>query len=165
MDFDRYVVFFLVKTKQLDCHVLVADDFPDDLTLLVRALQDVTHFRISHMARDGEEVIAYLEGKAQYADRARYPFPHLLILDLKMPRVDGFGVLRWVQAHAKQALVVVTLTGSNDPEDEERASAMGADAVFTKPVGLQQIREVAGRVEQFMRTAPKGIHCLGGVRE
>src|SRR4051812_7752571 len=105
MVFDRYVVVFLVKMKQLKCQVLVADDLPDDLTLLVRALKDVTHFRISHMARDGEEVIAYLEGRAKYADRARYPFPHLLILDLKMPRVDGFGVLRWVQEHAKCALV------------------------------------------------------------
>ncbi|MDB6112459.1 MAG: response regulator receiver protein [Pedosphaera sp.] len=157
--FDRVVLTFLVKTKQLDCHVLVADDLPDDLTLIARALKDMTHFRVTHMARDGEEVIEYLEGRAHYADRQRYPFPQLLILDLKMPRVDGFGVLRWVQAHARRALVVVALTGSNNPEDEELAKGLGADAVFTKPVGLQPIREMVSRIEQFMLTAPKGVNC------
>jgi CheY-like chemotaxis protein len=157
--FDRVVLTWLVKTKQLDCHVLVADDLQDDLTLLARALKDMTHFRVTHMAKDGEEVIAYLEGKANYADRQRFPYPHLLILDLKMPRMDGFGVLRWLQAHARHALVVVALTGSNDPQDQERAKGLGADVVYTKPIGLRPIRELASCIEQFMRTAPKGIKC------
>ena len=138
---------------------MIAEDNEDDLVLLCLTLKEMTHFHVAFKAGSGEEVIVYLKGDGVYGDRAAHPFPHLLILDLKLPRVDGFEVLRWIQTHPIASLVVVVLTGSQNPKDAARARALGADAVFVKPVGLAHIREMAARVERFMETAPKGVTC------
>jgi len=145
--------------KRLDCWVLVADDDADDLLLLCRTLEDMTRFRIALKAGNGEAVLAYLNGDGEYGDREAHPFPHLLILDLKLPGVDGFEVLRWIQTHPIPPLVVVVITGSQNPKDAARARALGANAVFVKPVGLAHIREMTVQVERIMETAPKGVTC------
>ncbi len=150
---------YSMTKERPDCNVVVADDYPPDLELLVRTFKTLTHFHISYQALDGAEVIAYFKGDPPFNDRKRFPWPHLLILDLKMPLTNGFDVLDWIQSHQVPKLVIVVLTGSENPDDAIRARNMGADAVYIKPVSLDHIREMVSRIERFMETAPKGITC------
>ena len=83
---------------------------------------------------DGEELIEYLKGGGPFAERARYPKPDLLLLDLKMPRVDGLQVLDWLAQHAEYAgLPRVMLSGSGLEQDVQEAYRRGANTYFTKP--------------------------------
>src|SRR5437773_12224722 len=94
--------------------ILLADDSEDDILLVSHAFEQAGIANPLAVVRDGEEAIAYLEGKGQYGDRALYPLPVLMLLDLKMPRTDGFQVLRWIRLHAHfKALPVIVLTTSS----------------------------------------------------
>jgi len=94
--------------------------------------------------RDGDEAISYLSGIGKYADREEFPFPDLLLLDLKMPGVDGLGVLRWVrQQYAPRHLRVVVLTSSPDLRDVNVAYRLGADSFLVKPL---EFEDAAGLV-------------------
>lgn len=114
--------------------LLVAEDNAMDALLLERVLErcgSVFHF--SHVD-DGEGVIDYLTGRNGYNDRARYPVPNLILLDLKMPRKDGFAVLRWRQETPDFVQVpVVVFSSSNLQEDVSRAYALGANSYAVKP--------------------------------
>ena len=98
--------------------VLVAEDNPDDVLLLQRALAKSSFGLPVRCVSDGQEVLDYLEGHPPFSDRLRYPLPTLLLLDLKMPRVDGFEVLTWLRQHPSLGrMLVVVLTGSPMKED------------------------------------------------
>jgi len=127
--------------------ILFVDDSEDDEILFKRSV------RLSGLAnplivlRDGDAAIEYLQGDGAYADRSKYPLPRVLMLDLKMPKKDGFEVLKWVrqQEHLKEILVVV-LTSSDRPEDLDRSRELGANKVITKPCGVPELRKLE---EQF----------------
>ncbi|HZQ46646.1 MAG TPA: response regulator [Verrucomicrobiae bacterium] len=139
--------------------MLLLDDYEPDLALLTSVLKSETEFRIVHKARDGGDVITYLKGDPPYDDRQRFPMPHLLIIDLKMMKVDGFDILQWIKANKLIKLVTVVLTGSTNPADEALAYELCADIVLHKPIGLENIRKLVCSIETFMETAPKGVHC------
>ena len=112
----------------------------DDLFLMHRALKKAAVTNPVYIARDGQEVIDYLEGQGPYADRKTYPLPGLLLLDLKMPRVDGFDVLAWVKSHAAfDALPTVVLSGSGLEEDLLKAKGLGADDYQVKPTAPDEL--------------------------
>jgi CheY-like chemotaxis protein len=95
------------------------------------------------VAGDGREGIAYLEGLPPFQDRRSHPFPDLVILDLLMPEVDGFGVLEWLQSRkATRQIPVVVLTASKDPTHEERSLGLGATAFHSKPGDPEGLAEV-----------------------
>jgi CheY-like chemotaxis protein len=77
--------------------VLLADDLEDDRILLKLALAHTSFIHIVGETSDGIETIAYLQGEGKYADREKHPYPDLLLLDLKMPKRDGFEVLKWIR--------------------------------------------------------------------
>src|ERR1035438_8483717 len=80
-------------------NVLVVEDSADDVELLLiaaRTAPDVVSF---HMVKDGEQALAYLKGEGQFADRKAHPLPHLVLLDLSLPGMDGFEVLAWIRQH------------------------------------------------------------------
>jgi CheY-like chemotaxis protein len=86
------------------------------------------------VCRDGEEVLAYLQGKEPYANRQEYPFPRLLILDLKMPKLGGLDVLRWIRHHPHCAVIpTLILSTSILKTDIQEAYELGANAYLTKP--------------------------------
>lgn len=96
------------------------------------------------LLRDGDEALAYLEGRGAYADRAAFPLPTLVVLDLRLPKVSGMDVLRWIRSRPElSSLVVFMLTNSTLPEALDRAIAAGADSWFAKPLRLEQLAEVA----------------------
>ena len=117
--------------------ILVADDDPDDVFLLSRAFLTVgLPHRVLHV-RDGQEAISYLAGEKNYVDRFRFPLPALLVLDLKLPRRNGFEVVSWVREQQKfQDLPIAVISSSEKPEDLQRAKQLGADDYRIKPAGL-----------------------------
>ena len=95
------------------------------------------------VAQDGQMAIDYLAGEGAFADRGKYPLPCLVLLDLKMPKVNGMDVLAWIrrQPHLKK-LVVVVLSSSAQPEDVERAYELGANSYIEKPIELERTQEI-----------------------
>src|SRR2546430_537091 len=102
--------------------ILLAEDRQDDVLLIRRAFKKAGISNPVHLVRDGEQVMAYLQGQGKFADRRLHPFPELLLLDLKMPRMDGMEVLTWLKSHPEFKLLrVVVLTSSEDIHDVNKA--------------------------------------------
>lgn len=125
-------------------HILLVEDREDDVLFFRRAFRsaDLLH-RITHL-QDGEEAIKYLSRQAPYDDPAQHPVPDVIVLDLKMPKKDGFEVLQWLrdQSALKPAPVVI-LTSSDRDYDKQRAKELGAGSYYTKPVDFTQLVGVA----------------------
>jgi CheY-like chemotaxis protein len=124
--------------------ILVAEDREDDIILIRRAFTRARVVNPIHVVRDGEEALAYLKGEGKYANRADYPFPELVLLDLKMPRMDGFEVLRWVRAQPNlRTLRVVVLTSSEDVRDVNLAYQLGANSFLVKPGEFERFLDIS----------------------
>jgi len=93
------------------------------------------------VVEDGECVVDYLKGKPPYDKRAKDPLPGMLLLDLKMPRMDGFEVLAWLRKSREfNALPVVVLSSSPRESDIGRAKELGAREYLVKPLGYQELK-------------------------
>ena len=133
--------------------VLLVDDNPDDVLLMRRAFNATTISAPLVVLGGGEAAIEYLSGSGPYADRTVHPLPLLMLLDLKMPRVSGFDVLRWLREQpALKRLPVVVLTSSSQDEDINNAYDLGVNSYIVKPSGLKQIAEVAAQVNSYWLT-------------
>lgn len=125
--------------------VLLVEDNPDDAFLLQRAFRKGGFNAEIQVIKDGEAAIAYLRGDGVHADRTRSPLPALVLLDLKLPRKDGFEVLAWLRARPGLGrLPVVVLTSSREQADVDRAYALGANAYFVKPGAFDALQELVG---------------------
>ena len=123
--------------------VLLVEDNADDISLFERAFGRTGFPHVLETVRSGDEAIAYLSGEGVYADRRRYPLPALLLLDIKLPRKDGFEVLDWIRHHENLApLRVIMLTGSARSEDVNRAYRMGANSYLSKPVNASSFVDI-----------------------
>jgi CheY-like chemotaxis protein len=127
--------------------VLYVEDNPDDFTLLELASRRCgTPFSLQRAA-DGEEAIAYLNGATAYGDREAHPFPDLVLLDLKLPRLDGFEVLQWIRDNpVTRALPVVVLAGSRFRADIRRALELGAQSYAAKPGTLAELEVLVDQI-------------------
>lgn len=119
--------------------ILLVEDNPDDEALTMRA------FKKSHLAndvivaRDGVEALDYLFGTGAYEGRDVADKPHLILLDLKLPRLDGMDVLERIRSDERVKLIpVVVLTSSREQEDLVRSYALGANSYIRKPVDFNQ---------------------------
>lgn len=123
--------------------LLVIEDTRDQ-ALLVGAAARRAHPGLDvRIANNGVEGVAYFAGRAPFEDETSRPAPDLVILDLFMPELDGFGVLTWLKDNlSPMPFPVVVLTSSHKPEDEERARELGAVEIFSKPGELQALGEV-----------------------
>jgi CheY-like chemotaxis protein len=136
--------------------VLMADDCEDDCQLVEMAFRNSERLQFVGHVCDGEEAIAYLKGEGKFADREQYPFPDLLLLDLKMPRVDGYDVLRWLQTQSFPQLVVVVLSGSDRREDMAMALQLGAHFYQSKQVDLTAQLKMLHVFEQYLSRKETG---------
>src|SRR5215831_11148176 len=127
--------------------VLLAEDDPDDVLLTQIAFERARLVNPLQVVRDGEEAIAYLKGEGDFADRTRFPFPILLLLDLKMPKVDGFQVLAWLKSQPQGLqLPVAIMTSSDQDPDINRAHGLGADSYLIKPPNAMTLLELVQRI-------------------
>lgn len=114
--------------------ILLVDDSDDDLVLMKHACQ-AAHFKPSvRTVSNGEDAMSYLKGEGAYASRDKFPLPTVMLLDLNMPRVNGFEVLAWVRTQPLlKRLSIIVLSASARPEDVERAFDLGANSYLVKP--------------------------------
>ena len=130
--------------------ILLAEDSQDDILLIRRAFRQANIINPLQVVRDGEEVIAYLSGDGRYANRAEYPLPELLLLDLKMPGLDGFDVLRWIRDQpGLQAMRIVVLSSSQQIRDVNLAYRLGANSFLVKPVDFKDLVELTQAIQGY----------------
>jgi CheY-like chemotaxis protein len=124
--------------------ILLVEDNPDDEILTVRALRKSKLLNEVVVARDGVEAWDYLIGKGQYADRDITKQPQVILLDLKLPKLDGLGLLRLIRNDTRTMLLpVVILTSSNEEQDRIDGYRLGANSYVRKPVDFGQFMEAA----------------------
>jgi CheY-like chemotaxis protein len=129
--------------------ILWVEDDPDDVLLIGRAIRKAG-LEPPALVRDGGEAVAYLSGSGRYADRGVHPFPTLILLDLKLPRMSGFEVLRWIREHDQTSRVpVVIFTSSRERMDIDRAYTLGANAYLLKSVDHEHLVDALRRVGAF----------------
>ena len=120
--------------------VLHIDDDPNDVELFRAAARKANAQFAIHNVSDGEQAMAYLNGRGIYRNRQLYPLPALILLDLKMPRATGFEVLRWIRNHPEVGdLPVIIFSGSELQDDIQQAYATGADFYMVKPLGFSEL--------------------------
>jgi chemotaxis family two-component system response regulator Rcp1 len=132
-------------------HVLIVDDSPADVRLIREAMRDSPIPSEIHVVPDGVEAIAYLRRGGSYATAER---PHLILLDLNMPRKDGREVLREIKADAGlRKIPVVVLSSSGAPEDIARSYDAHANCYLRKPVDFEEFRGLVRQIESFWFSA------------
>jgi CheY-like chemotaxis protein len=120
--------------------VLVVEDDSYDVALVRLAFARSGSEVPLHFIHTAEEALRYLEGEADFADRERFPFPALLLLDLKFPAMSGFELIEWVRSDPQlRTLPIIVLSSSRDPADSIRAYALGANAYHVKPADLNAL--------------------------
>jgi len=122
--------------------ILLVEDNPSDVGLTRRAFEKYYISNELVVAEDGQEALDYLFGMGIYADRDITILPALVLLDLKLPRLDGLEVLRRIRGHPEtRRLPVVILTTSREEEDIAESYDLGANSYIRKPVNFQQFAE------------------------
>ncbi len=128
--------------------LLLVDDTESDLFLMRRAFKMAQCDIPVQEVHNGEEAIAYLMGEGVFADRTKFPLPIVMILDLNMPKKDGFAVLTWVRSQpVLRRLAIIVLSASMRSQDVERAFDLGANSFLVKPSNLEVLSSM--------------IRCLG----
>src|SRR5687768_9691912 len=118
--------------------------------MLRRSFQQLGFDTPVQYVRDGAQAIAYLAGEGRFANRVEYPLPNLLLLDLKMPRKNGFEVLEWIQHQPNlNTLRTVVLTTSDDIFEVNRAYKLGASSFLTKPLNFTEFRDMLQAVHIY----------------
>ncbi len=134
------------EPSQVD--ILLVEDNPSDADLTVGALRRARLSNSIHLARDGSEALDYLFCTGQYADRKTELRPRLVLLDLKLPRIDGLEVLQRMKADPRtRDIPVVVLTISRLGPDIAQARRLGIEAYIIKPVDFQRLSEVTPKLE------------------
>jgi len=120
--------------------ILLVDDSEDDLLLLHEGFRQAQCKHPLQDLHNGEEAIAYLKGDGPYADRNKFPLPVVMLLDLNMPKKNGYDVLAWARGQPTlKQLPIYVLTASTRCEDVEIAYQLGATAFFVKPSKLDTL--------------------------
>jgi CheY-like chemotaxis protein len=143
------------QNNQMNRPILLVEDNPMDIDLTRRAFVRRKLANPIEVAKDGEAALAYLPRW-----EAGAPLPIIILLDLKLPKVDGMEVLRQLKSHPQfHTIPVVVLTSSNEDRDIQTAYKLGANSYITKPVDFDKFLEVAGHIEIYwlaVNTPPRG---------
>jgi CheY-like chemotaxis protein len=130
--------------------VLMAEDNEHDVLITRRAWKKNNIVNPLHVVRDGEECLDYLHHRGKYREADSAPRPGVILLDIKMPRLDGFGVLKHIRQDEQfQRLPVIILTTSQAEEDLFKSYDMGANAYIVKPVGFENFADALKRLDLF----------------
>ena len=131
----------------IDNAILIVEDSEDDQFFLKRALSDSEIRHPLRVVMDGQQAIDYLQGNGVYADRAEYPIPFLILLDLKLPYIMGLEVLKWMREQPQYAhTLVVVLTSSTSESDRAETFRLGGNDYMVKPPTQAKLREMIKRL-------------------
>jgi DNA-binding response OmpR family regulator len=103
-----------------------------------------------HIVTDGEQALEYLSGRGAFANRHEHPMPALVLLDLKLPKLSGLDVLKWIrEQRSSHTLPVIVFSSSNNPQDVCRAYELRANAYLVKPANVQGLIELVASLKDF----------------
>ena len=123
--------------------ILLVEDSEDNILLVRHAMRKAGVTTPLEVVTSGEEAIAYLGGTNGFSNWQQFPLPAIVLLDLKMPGIDGFEVLKWIRQHpGLRPLRVAMLTSSDLPAEIKKAHDLGANVFLTKPVDLDRLVEI-----------------------
>jgi CheY-like chemotaxis protein len=129
--------------------LLLAEDNPTDAEMAIRALKRVNLANRVVWVKDGQEALEFLRCEGRYADRVDRA-PKVVLLDLKMPKMDGLDVLREIRADAAlRSQPVVVLTSSNEESDLVRSYELGVNSYIVKPVSFEKLSEEVARLGYY----------------
>ena len=132
--------------------ILLVEDGEDDVFLLKHSFAEAKIANPVQVAKDCAEAIRYLSGEGEFADRSKNPLPVLVLLDLKMPRMDGFDVLRWKSKRPElSGIPFFVLSSSNLEQDVTKALELGARQYFVKPMSLDELVEMVQLLDKFCK--------------
>jgi CheY-like chemotaxis protein len=135
---------------QEQVEILLVEDNPDDAELAVTALKREKLANRIELVRDGEEALEFLFCRGRYSNRSFMNPPRLVLLDLKLPKVDGLGVLKELKSDERtKAIPVVILTSSREEQDLVNGYKLGTNAYIQKPVDFAQFREIVKKFGLF----------------
>lgn len=138
-------------------HILLVEDNRMDVELTLDAFREARLDNTVHAAWNGQEALDYLFGHGEYADREAYPLPDLILLDLKMPGINGHEVLRQIKgAPGLKRLPVVILTSSKEEGDLALSYDSGANSYLVKPVSFEGFLEVVRQIGDYWLTLNVG---------
>ena len=131
----------LSSSKQLA--ILLAEDSDEDAFLFRHALEaSRLKARLTRVC-DGNEAMHYLQAKPPFSDRSEHPFPDMIVTDLKMPKADGFDLLRWLKNNRTCGVIpTIVLSASFLEADVVKAYELGANAFLTKPSGVKELADL-----------------------
>jgi two-component system response regulator len=140
--------------------ILIVDDSPLEVELTLRPIRELDPDRSIEVARDGEEALDFLFARGSFRHRSGMLPPRLILLELKLPRLDGFEVLRAVRTNSRTSTApVVVLTSSDDPRELAQCYQLGANSCVQKPVRSDALRTVLQAVAHYwlsLNQAPPG---------
>lgn len=136
--------------------ILLVEDDQVDALLVLRAFEKAGVKNPVRVVADGDEAVSYLEGAGPYANRQIYPMPGLVLLDLKMPKRDGFEVLNWIRSHRElSALPVVVLAAEQEISGVKKAYSAGANSFLVKPMDFENYMSMSHALKAFWLCAAK----------
>jgi CheY-like chemotaxis protein len=137
-------------TAPLATDILVVEDNPLEVELTLRPLRELDPANQVEVARDGEEALDFLLGRGGFRHRLAAPLPRLVLLDVKLPKLDGVEVLRGVRGNSRTCLTpIVVLTSSSDPRQLAQCYQLGANSCVQKPVKYEEFRKAIQSVARY----------------
>ena len=135
--------------------ILLVEDEESDILIFQRTFSKAQILNPLIILESSEEAMHYLNGDGKYSNREEFPFPSLALLDLKLPRIDGYELLQWIRGQKMfQSVRLVALTGFEDERAVTRALECGADAVLTKPLDLKCLVQASQMFGGFWTWSP-----------
>ncbi len=144
------------STESHCLHILVMEDDENDVLLLNRAFKKLQFECPVYRVKDGEEGISYLKGEGTFVDRDQFPYPGVILMDLKMPKKSGFEVLQWLKENPRCKITPVIVFSSSAQEDDvKRAYELGAGGYFLKPHDFTELLELLTLLRRYWSKAQK----------
>ncbi|HTJ50184.1 MAG TPA: response regulator [Cyclobacteriaceae bacterium] len=133
-----------------DVDVLLVEDNPDDAGLVIRELKKINLGNSLYHLSDGAEALDFIFGRGEFSERKVEDKPKVILLDLKMPKVDGLEVLRTIRDDDRTKLIpVVVMTSSREEQDIIRSYSLGVNAYVVKPVGFDNFSKAVAELGMF----------------
>jgi len=129
--------------------ILQVEDDENDVLLLRHAMDKAGLVVPMQVARDGQQAVDYFKADGKFSNRAEFPLPGLVLLDLKLPILPGFDVLKAIRQHSPFQPAVIILTSSEDEKDIATAYRLGANAYVVKPNEVGKLVDVARAIKDF----------------
>ena len=131
-------------------HILFVEDNRMDVELTLDAFKEARLGNTIHVSENGQEALDYLFGRDKYTDRNLYPLPDIVLLDLKMPGIDGFEVLRQIkESPLLKRIPAIILTSSREEGDRALSYDIGANSYLVKPITFDGFLEVVKQIDQY----------------